>query len=68
MVDDIRTTSFLQTAEHLASNALREGMNSNLDYKDIYKLCKSRLIEFADTAGVSAILSYEQNFKIASNG
>lgn len=48
--------AFLQSAEYVAANALREGMRQGLHYKEIYQLAKGRLEAFAETVGVSPVL------------
>ena len=47
--------SFLQTAEFVARNALREGMESDMHYKDIYKLARDRARAFAATVGQTPV-------------
>jgi len=41
--------SFLQTAEFVARNGLREGMEKELFYKDIYKLAIGKVRRFAES-------------------
>lgn len=43
----------LGTAELIAQRALREGMEANLHYKEIYKLAKHRVEQFAGMIGKS---------------
>lgn len=52
------------TADDVIEKALEEGMKDNLDYHDIYKLAKSRIIAFADIIGQSPILGIEDQLKI----
>jgi hypothetical protein len=41
------------TADDVVEKAIKEGMELNLNYKDIYKLAKSRVISFAEIIGKS---------------
>lgn len=41
--------SFLSSAEYVARQALLDGMTGNLNYKDIYKLARERIVAFAAT-------------------
>lgn len=49
--------SFLQTAEYVAVNALRSGMNSGLHYKVIFQLAKSRVEAFAESVGTTPVVN-----------
>ena len=55
MLDNMQL-SFLQTAEFVARNALREGMQKNMLYKDIYVLARDKVTAFALTVGQTPIL------------
>jgi len=45
---DCMDLSFLSAAEHVAKNAIKQGMESGMNYKDIYKLAKERVFSYAD--------------------
>lgn len=47
----ITDLSTLQNADHIVAKALKDGMNDNLNYKDIYKLAKERVELFASLRG-----------------
>lgn len=47
----------VSTADDVIEKALLNGMEENLNYKEIYKLAKSRIIAFAEIIGTSPILS-----------
>ena len=47
--------SFLTSAEYLLRNALYEGMEQGLYYKDIYKLAKDSVVQFAATVGTTPL-------------
>ncbi|OGR07634.1 MAG: hypothetical protein A2511_17010 [Deltaproteobacteria bacterium RIFOXYD12_FULL_50_9] len=57
MLDNMQLLSYLQTAEFIACNALKEGMTAGLDYKDIYQLCKKRIEAFASTVRPSLVIN-----------
>ena len=46
---DMMELSFLTTAEHVAKNAINEGMERGFPYKEIYKLAKERVMTYAYT-------------------
>jgi Rha family phage regulatory protein len=48
--------SFLQTAEYVARNALREGVKGGMFYKDIYKFARDKVKAFASTVGKTPVL------------
>ena len=48
--------SFLQAAEFVARNALREGMERQMLYKDIYSLARDKVTSFAATVGQTPVL------------
>ena len=54
MLDNMQL-SFLQTAEFVARNALREGMDSEMHYKDIYGLARDKVKAFAVTVGQTSV-------------
>lgn len=58
--------AFLQSAEYVAINALRDGMASGLHYKEIFKLAKARVEAFAGTVGVTPVVSHTQKLKLSS--
>lgn len=64
---DIMQLSFLQTAEFMLINTLNQGMSSNLHYKEIYQLCKSRLQAFAENVGPTSVIYDSQITGLASN-
>ena len=45
---DCMDLSFLSAAEHVAKNAIKQGMESGMNYKDIYKLAKERVFSYAE--------------------
>ena len=47
--------SFLTSAEYLVRNTLHEGMQQGMHYKDIYRLAKDRVVQFASTVGVTPL-------------
>lgn len=49
---DCMDLCFLATAEQVAKNALNQGMNERLQYKDIYKLAKEKVFAYAETVSV----------------
>ena len=48
--------SFLQTAEFVARNALREGVEAGMLYRDTYSLARDKVTAFAATVGKSPVL------------
>lgn len=52
----------IATADDVVEKAIKEGMEAGMDYKDIYKLAKSRVVAFANIIGKSHLhdLSLEQ--------
>lgn len=52
---DSMDLSFLMTAEHVAKNALLQGMKERLHYKEIYILAKDKVNSFADTVKIPKI-------------
>lgn len=48
--------SFLETAEFVARNALREGMRADMGYKDIYRLARDKVTAFSLTVGQTAVI------------
>lgn len=59
--------SFLQTAEYVAINALKDGMASNIHYKEIFKLCKVRLQAFAENVGVTPVINDNVQMQFVGN-
>lgn len=47
----------ISTADDVIEKALKEGMESGLNYKNCYKLAKERIIAFADIIGRSPVLA-----------
>lgn len=45
----------IATADDVVEKAIKEGMEQNLHYKEIYKLAKSRVVSFANIIGKSHI-------------
>lgn len=43
--------SFLQAAEYVAQNAIREGMEKEIFYKDIYVFARDKVTAFAESVG-----------------
>lgn len=54
---DTMQLSYLAAAEYVASNALRDGMANGLHYKDIYKLAKNKLENYALAVGVTPVIA-----------
>lgn len=53
----------VSTADDVIEKALKEGMDKNMPYKDIYKLAKSRVIAFAEIIGKSHVHSLQLESK-----
>lgn len=47
--------NFLETAEFIARNTLKEGMTLSMFYKDIYALARDKVTAFAVTVGQTAV-------------
>jgi len=47
----------LRTADHIVEEALKDGMEAELDYKDIYQLAKERVEEFAKLVKPSIVIT-----------
>ena len=56
--------SYLQTAEYVAQNAIKEGMASGLNYTDIFKMAKSKLEAFASTVGITPVVSVSRQLRL----
>jgi len=54
-VQDIKQLMYSSIADKLVERALKEGMDSGLEYKKIYELAKVRVIDFATTVGRSPL-------------
>lgn len=54
---DAMQLSYLAAAEYVAANAINEGMAQSLYYKDIYLLAKSKLEKFAESVGVTPVIT-----------
>lgn len=54
---DTMQLSYLAAAEYVASNALRDGMANGIHYKDIYKLAKGKLENYALAVGVTPVIA-----------
>ncbi len=48
--------AFLQAAEYVARNALIEGMEKELEYKDIYILARNKIVAYAGAVGAVPLL------------
>lgn len=46
---DCMDLCFLATAEQIAKNAIKQGIESGMHYKDIYKLAKERVFTYSET-------------------
>ena len=46
---DCMDLCFLSTAEQVAKNAIKQGMDVNMHYKDIYQLAKDKVFAYAET-------------------
>ncbi len=51
--------SILATAEYVANQALREGMNKGMPYKDVYTFTRDRLALLGNAVGQTALLRAE---------
>jgi Rha family phage regulatory protein len=49
---DCMDLCFLATAEQVAKNALNQGMNERMNYKEIYRLAKEKVFNYAETVSV----------------
>ena len=49
------------TADDVIEKALMDGMNDEMPYKDIFKLAKNRIINYASIIGQSRILEFRNN-------
>lgn len=47
----------IQTADRIVAKALKDGMDQRLQYKDIYKLAKKRVLEYAELVGQTEVPS-----------
>jgi len=52
--------SYLKVANGIVEKALKDGMNDNLSYKDIYRIIKKKLEFFGDMVGKSPILDLKR--------
>lgn len=57
---DILELADLRAADRVCRNALVDGMNEGLHYKDIYKLAKDRILAFAETLKDKPLLLKEK--------
>ena len=53
----------LINADMIAEKALKDGMNSRMDYHDIFKLAKKRVLDFVELIGKSPIFDLQNNTK-----
>lgn len=60
---DIHQLSTVKSADMIVMKALADGMTGNMNYKDIYKLAKSRVEGFADIIGKTLIPSSQLAIK-----
>jgi len=60
--------SFLTSAEYLVKNTLHEGMEQGMHYKDIYRLAKDRVVQFASTVGITPLYLHEPDEHIQQLG
>lgn len=51
----IRQLSTVMCAEQIVTNAIKEGMNRNIKYKDIYQMAKANVIKFVELYGKSDV-------------
>ena len=52
--------SSLETADHIVEETLKEGMNLQMNYKDIYQLAKKRIEELANLIKPSIVISIDE--------
>ena len=57
----IRQLMHVSTADDIIEKAIKEGMDNNMFYKDIYLLAKERIIKYVEIIGKSPILQLEGN-------
>lgn len=57
---DLNQLATITTADAIVSKALKEGMNSRLNYKDIYQLAKNRVETLAELRGKTFIPATQQ--------
>jgi len=57
---DLNQLATVTTADAIVSKALKEGMTSNLNYKDIYQLAKNRVETLAELRGKTLIPATQQ--------
>jgi len=58
---DFMQLTFLQAAEFVARNALKEGMAQNMHYKDIYKYARDKVTAYAIAVGQTSVPSQIPN-------
>jgi Rha family phage regulatory protein len=61
---DMMQLSFLQTAEFVARNALRNGMQDGMYYKDIYVMARDKVTAFAATVGQTPIIGLPESIAV----
>lgn len=62
---DMRQLMVVSVADNIVSRALKEGMECEMHYKDIYKLAKDRIENFSKINGQSNVPS-QQRMQIAA--
>jgi Rha family phage regulatory protein len=63
---DTMQLSYLAAAEYVAANALRDGMANGIHYKDIYKLAKGKLENYALAVGVTPVIAHTTQQQLAA--
>jgi phage regulator Rha-like protein len=56
----IRQLFQVVTADQIIEKALQDGMEQNLNYKDIYQLAKDRVIQFSNIIGKSLVIEFQE--------
>ena len=56
---DMMQLSFLTTAEYIARNAIKDGMERELPYKEIYKLAKEKVMDYSKTVSLPRLKEVE---------
>lgn len=60
---NIRQLMQVATADQIIEKALSDGMNENMDYKEIYQMAKNRVIQFSEILGKSMVIEMIDNNK-----
>jgi len=58
---NVRQLQQVAIADQIVEKALQDGMDQQLDYHDIYKLAKDRVIQFSNIIGKSLVIEFQQS-------